>query len=421
MLHHTNRFAGAGVRAVLASGFAASALFLGSGCDQRTAQSAAPDEKTTLPAAHTEVDQQAAQPAPAAAPKAPATQVPVNPGRPEPTPGAKIVFDTLIYDFGTVYNDGPLDGIYNFKNEGTADLLVTRVKPGCGCTSSNAAELENTTYKPGEGGQIRFTFTPKGHGVQNKNITVVSTDEQQTTVYLQLRANVLPAVKLMSQTAQFGTVQAGTQGTATIQLQSRDPDFRVESVELPEDSNITWTFERMQTIPEADYKGVGQIIFKSNLTAPTGPISEQAIIKVYAKVPETDATESTFTAVVGGNILANFEFEPRFLRFATASPGEMVEARAIISHLQGQAFKVERVEFDKEGKPGDDFAVTFQEVAGSEGKMYEIVLKGSCPPAGRSFRGALYVYTDVKDHGPVTLRYNGIIRPLRGVDANQPR
>ncbi|MCA9294564.1 MAG: DUF1573 domain-containing protein [Phycisphaerales bacterium] len=403
---------------MLVLGLATGALFLSAGCDQQPAKTAASQDKNTLPAAHKEVDaapeQHAAAPQATPQAKPPATQVPINPSRPTPTPGAKLVFDTLIYDFGTVYTDGPLEGIYNFKNEGTADLMITRVKPGCGCTSANAAELENTTYKPGDGGQIRFTFSPKGHGVQNKNITVMSTSEDQTTVYLQLRANVLPSVKLMNQAAQFGTIQAGTQGVATIQLQSRDEDFRVESVELPSDTNLTWTFERLNVAPEAEYKGVGQIVFKSNLLAPTGPISEQATIKVYAKVPETDKTESTFTAVIGGNILAKFEFEPRFLRFPTASPGDKVEARTIISHLEGQAFKIDHIDFDKEGKPGDDFTVTYQEVAGSDGKMHEIVLSGTCPPVGRSFRGALYVYTDVKDHGPVTLRYNGIIRPLRG-------
>ena len=394
---------------------AAGLIFSAAGCD-KTAPNDTATGDTTLPAAHTQaVDTSTTKQVQAGqAERAQAKPVKANRGRPEATPGAKLVFDTLIYDFGTVYDASPLEGVYNFKNEGTADLLITRVKPGCGCTSSNAADLENRIYKPGEGDQIKFTFRPKGHGVQNKTITVTSSNEEAPTVYLQLRAHVLPAVKLMSQAAQFGTIKAGTQGTASIQFQSRDKDFTIEQVELDDDAQVTWEFERLNVGSETDYPGVGQLIFKSDPNAPSGPLSEQVKITIKASVPESpDVTEHHFNAVVGGNILARFEFDPRFLRFPTTSPGEEVEARTIISHLDGESFKIERVEFDATGKPGDDFEVTFQEVEGSEGRHHELVLRGTCPPVGRSFRGALLVHTSLENHGPVTLRYNGIIRPVR--------
>ncbi len=416
MFRQFNQVSNAFIGTMLAAGLGCAAVATLSGCDQAPAATSTENASNVDVSNTSATDQQQTAPTPAPAPtvKPRATPVAINPAMPGNTPGAKLVFDSLIYDFGTVYTAGALKGTYDFKNEGTADLLVTRVKPGCGCTSSNAAELENTTYKPGAGGQIKFTFNPKGQGQQNKTITVVSTNEEQSTIYLQLRANVLPSVKIMASAAQFGNIRAGESGKAVIQLQSRDPEFYVKDILLPDDTQLTWTFERLEGHPDAEYPGVGQVVFKSNANSPTGPISEQTKIQVYAKVPEVpDQTDTEFRAVVGGNILAKFSFEPRFLRFPTSSPGDVVEARTIISHLEGNAFKILKVEFDKTGSPGDDFTLSFEEVAGSEGKMHEVILRGTCPPLGRSFRGAIYVYSDVENHGPVTLRYNGIIRPIR--------
>jgi hypothetical protein len=53
-------------------------------------------------------------------------QTPVD----EPANTAKIVFESLTHDFGTVQPNMPLTHNFVFRNQGTAPLLIEKVKAG---------------------------------------------------------------------------------------------------------------------------------------------------------------------------------------------------------------------------------------------------------------------------------------------------
>jgi hypothetical protein len=48
----------------------------------------------------------------------------------DPSNTPKIVFESLAYDFGTVQPNKPLTHNFVFKNQGTAPLLIEKVKAG---------------------------------------------------------------------------------------------------------------------------------------------------------------------------------------------------------------------------------------------------------------------------------------------------
>src|SRR5215207_9481155 len=50
--------------------------------------------------------------------------------------GAKITFQTPIYDFGKAKAGEPVKFNYVFTNTGTEMLIVSNVAPSCGCTTS---------------------------------------------------------------------------------------------------------------------------------------------------------------------------------------------------------------------------------------------------------------------------------------------
>ena len=55
------------------------------------------------------------------------------------------------------------------------DLIITNVKPSCGCTTP---EYTKEAIAPGASGEIKFEFNSAGRvGVQNKSITVKSNAE----------------------------------------------------------------------------------------------------------------------------------------------------------------------------------------------------------------------------------------------------
>jgi len=88
-----------------------------------------------------------------------------------------IKFDQTTIDFGTIKEeDGKASGKFEFTNTGNEDLMLTSVKPGCGCT---AAEYTKTPVPPGERGYIIATYNPYNRpGSFNKNIRVTTNESK---------------------------------------------------------------------------------------------------------------------------------------------------------------------------------------------------------------------------------------------------
>ena len=93
---------------------------------------------------------------------------------------AVIEFDQVEYDFGTVDEGDIVDGVFEVFNKGKVDLIITEVKPSCGCTTP---DWTKEPIKPGESGEIKFSFNSNGRvGKQNKSITVKSNADKPIEV-----------------------------------------------------------------------------------------------------------------------------------------------------------------------------------------------------------------------------------------------
>jgi hypothetical protein len=103
-----------------------------------------------------------------------------------PAPRAKIVIATPEHVFGNVEAGAPLEHRFELKNEGTADLQILKVKPACGCTTSNFDSL----IAPGKTGGITLAVkhTASYKGEVTKTATVTTNDPDQPTIKLTLRA-----------------------------------------------------------------------------------------------------------------------------------------------------------------------------------------------------------------------------------------
>ncbi len=102
---------------------------------------------------------------------------------------AYIEFEKTLHDYGTVKeSNGPAMYSFTFKNTGKQPLVLTEVKPNCGCTSP---EWSKAPIAPGGSGMIKVAFDPKNRpGVFNKNIKVVSNAENQQVI-LRIKGNVI--------------------------------------------------------------------------------------------------------------------------------------------------------------------------------------------------------------------------------------
>jgi hypothetical protein len=89
-------------------------------------------------------------------------------------------FEEKEFDFGKVLQGDTVRHIYRFKNTGTADLEILRVKTGCECTSSN---WKPGPYKMGATGEIEIIFSTKDKsGPQLKGIVVETNGEKRVEI-----------------------------------------------------------------------------------------------------------------------------------------------------------------------------------------------------------------------------------------------
>lgn len=107
---------------------------------------------------------------------------------------ARITFDAYIHDFGKIKEDGGfVNCTFHFTNTGDDSLKITKVTPGCGCTT---AEWTQTAVPPGGRGYLKTTFDPKNRpGPFQKAITINTNDPANPSLAVSVKGEVLPRQK----------------------------------------------------------------------------------------------------------------------------------------------------------------------------------------------------------------------------------
>lgn len=96
------------------------------------------------------------------------------------TPATKQAPSTLkweneIHDFGTLAQGKPVTYEFTFTNTTKETVLITNVRPSCGCTAANYTK---TPIKPGEKGMVAATYNASASGAFSKSITVTTSDSE---------------------------------------------------------------------------------------------------------------------------------------------------------------------------------------------------------------------------------------------------
>lgn len=98
-------------------------------------------------------------------------------------------FDSESYDFGEIFEGDGATHIFNVTNTGTEPLVISQVRPSCGCTTP---EWSTDPILPGKSGTIKANYNTQGRvGFFNKSIEITTNgDVAYTTVYI--KGSVIP-------------------------------------------------------------------------------------------------------------------------------------------------------------------------------------------------------------------------------------
>jgi len=95
-------------------------------------------------------------------------------------------FETLVYDFGEVFQGDDTQAEFKFTNKGKEPLIISDAKASCGCT---VPEWPKNPFLPGESGTIKVKYNSNILGKINKQVTILSNANNSPTM-LRVEGNV---------------------------------------------------------------------------------------------------------------------------------------------------------------------------------------------------------------------------------------
>jgi hypothetical protein len=102
----------------------------------------------------------------------------------------KIKFESTLFNFGSIKEGQKAEYDFVFKNEGKSNLVLRKVTPSCGCTTTNPKDM---TIKAGATSKIHVVFDSNGKsGNQNKTITLITNDPKNSSMILWVKGIVEP-------------------------------------------------------------------------------------------------------------------------------------------------------------------------------------------------------------------------------------
>ena len=173
-----------------------------------------------------------------------------------PGDGPKIVCEEPVFDFGETDVE-KIDHAFVLKNAGNATLIITGVKPACGCTT---AKMATQTLEPGQEVKLETSLSLKGRqGMQNKTIGIESNDPLTPVLQLALKGSVIPKIAVAPETINLGRIMDDEPRSASLTVKSNKPDlvFKIQSVEITgfeSPSGPLMDFTISETDPGREYK-----------------------------------------------------------------------------------------------------------------------------------------------------------------------
>ena len=103
--------------------------------------------------------------------------------------GAKIEFEKEVHDYGTIENGANGQCTFDFKNTGSAPLIISNAKGSCGCT---VPSWPKEPIAPGASATITVKYDTKRAGAINKSVTITSNAVNAPTKVIRIKGNVKP-------------------------------------------------------------------------------------------------------------------------------------------------------------------------------------------------------------------------------------
>lgn len=355
----------------------------------------------------------------------------------DPSQPADMTFTEISHDFGTISDDAEVEHLFRFTNTGTGTLRIAATKGSCSCTVPAPSKRE---FEPGEQGEIRVIYDPKGKAGEQTQVVTITTNDPETPVFsLKIRAMVVPQVMVSPRVGHFGEVAKDQGAEIELTVTGRDADFEVTGVELSDPELFEASFsETIDTPlkPETDGSEHG-VLNGAQTVAVNGADSEsaepemvrQSTIKVRLKpgqeiglirnktvtILTNDKTKPTVTVELMAQHMGDIAMTPRRITLGSLPAGADFQREVTLRSLSGKPFKVLGIEHTAMAEDAVEYS--FTPIDPENPTAYRFSINGVMPEDARVLRGRFVIRTDVEREEQLYLHYYGQQRPAGTQDA----
>ncbi|MFT5423668.1 MAG: hypothetical protein ACI89L_001456 [Phycisphaerales bacterium] len=324
---------------------------------------------------------------------------------------AHLVFVKDVHNFGRIFDDEKQEIQYEFANDGTEDLVITLVKPTCGCTLANIFKLgsdgektkldptkpDDMTFAPADRGMLDITFDPNGKkGDQHRKVNIFSNDSQSPQRSVSIEGYVRPVIQFDPALVSFGAVDVGTGVTKIVRVMGMTEDFAASRP----------TFDDMGVF-EAKVIGTEWIEFGGDtvrattieITAPANlkPATYNTKMNVRTNDNRKRIVEIPVFAAVKGPV----EVVPPRLAVGNLRVGQPINRSFIVRSRTGQPFEIASVTLDREDLSGLEF--THKLRVKDDLTQHVITLSGTLSQPMARTTAVVKITTSLKEHNVIEM------------------
>ena len=282
--------------------------------------------------------------------------------------GPVIEFETPVYDRGNVNKGEKIRYDFKFFNRGDKDLVISNVRPGCGCTT---AGTWTKLVAPGQSGTIPIQLdTERFKGPITKSVTVSSNDKKKPTSYLRIKANIWTPVLVEPTLAAFRSIKKLTEKQTTeikVKNQTETP-MKLGKIE------ITGPFEKVGE-PKEVVKGKEFVI---TLATKEGLVygNNRGLITIETNIPEAKSHKVNASAYV----MAPVQAVPNRIMIPAGGLTKDTTKYVTVITYEDKALELSEMKFGKQklsnGDIKSDAGMIHTEIKKlNKGKQWRIMLK----------------------------------------------
>lgn len=242
------------------------------------------------------------------------------------------MMSTQKIDFGVIATGSEVPKFIEIKNVHRETYQIAEVKTSCSCAK---ATIDKTVIQPGETALISVQMNTRNFRQRkDSNVIIQFNAPRFAEVRVPVTAYIRTDVVFTPGLVQFGDVEAGTEGTAVVDIAyAGRPDWDIDNIKIT-NKNLTATLE-----PVGQRVG-GQLNYKLTMKLSQGATAGR--IRDMITIVTNDRTNPNVPLMVDGVVTPDIMIMPPVVNVGSVSPGQTKVSKIVVRGKK--AFQIEEID-----------------------------------------------------------------------------